>query len=44
MTGTPVNASAEEMAGFISINSSMEIGFGATFNKLSKYLSKKISQ
>ncbi len=44
MTGTPVNASAEEIAGFLSINSGMEKGFGATFNELSKYLSKKRSQ
>jgi uncharacterized protein YndB with AHSA1/START domain len=44
MTGIPVNASAEEITGFLAINSSMEKGFGATFNELSKYLSKNISQ
>lgn len=42
MTGTPVNAGVEEIKGFLSINSSMEKGFGATFNELSKYLSKKL--
>src|SRR5688572_28046738 len=38
MTGEPVYATAEELAGFKSINASMEEGFGASFFKLSQYL------
>jgi uncharacterized protein YndB with AHSA1/START domain len=40
LTGRPLNATAEEMASFKSIRSSMEQGFGATFDKLTVYLSK----
>lgn len=41
MTGTPLDASQEELAGFISINEGMKLGFGATFGALAKYLSRK---
>lgn len=41
MTGEPVNANAEELAGFKSIEESMQQGFGATFLKLSQYLRKR---
>jgi uncharacterized protein YndB with AHSA1/START domain len=41
MTGEPVNANAEELAGFTSIDESMRQGFGATFFKLAHYLGKK---
>ena len=44
MTGQPVNASPEEFEGFRSIELGMQGGFGATFNKLSSYLEKQISQ
>lgn len=40
LTGQPVNASPEEIESFHSINSSMEEGFGGTFDKLSVYLGK----
>ena len=40
LTGQPVNATAEESAGFKSINADMKKGFGATFDKLGEYLSK----
>lgn len=40
MTGEPVNATAEEIAGFQSISEGMEMGFGATFFKLARYLKK----
>lgn len=43
MTGEPVGAGAEELAGFRSINESMEQGFGATFLKLVHYLNKEKS-
>lgn len=42
MTGVPVEASDEEMKGFLSINNSMQQGFGATFDKLSIYLNKQV--
>src|SRR5882757_4349660 len=38
LTGQPVNASPGEVEGFLSIGSSMQQGFGATFDKLSAYL------
>lgn len=38
LTGTPVNASADETEGFTSIKDSMHDGFGATFAKLRIYL------
>lgn len=41
MTGEPVNANAEELAGFKSIDEGMQLGFGATFFKLAQYLRKK---
>jgi uncharacterized protein YndB with AHSA1/START domain len=41
MTGEPVNASPDEVEGFLSINLGMEQGFGATFNKLFFYLEKQ---
>ncbi len=41
ITGEPVNANAEELAGFKSINESMQQGFCATFFKLAQYLRKK---
>lgn len=40
LTGQPVNPSKEEEEGFRSINTSMEQGFGATFNQLAVYLDK----
>ena len=40
LTGEPVQASAGEIEGFLSINSSMTEGFGKTFDQLSKYLDK----
>ncbi|GAB3503109.1 SRPBCC family protein [Emticicia fontis] len=40
MTGQPVKASQEEIAGFQSINASMQEGFGASFEQLSTYLNK----
>lgn len=40
LTGTPLNATKEEIDGFLSINSSMKQGFGATFDQLSAYLEK----
>jgi uncharacterized protein YndB with AHSA1/START domain len=40
LTGQAVNASPEEVEGFRSIDSSMQQGFGATFDKLSAYLAK----
>jgi uncharacterized protein YndB with AHSA1/START domain len=41
MTGEPVNANTEELAGFKSIDEGMQQGFDATFFKLSQYLRKK---
>jgi len=41
MTGEPVNATPEEIQGFLSINSSMQQGFGATFANLAVYLEKQ---
>lgn len=41
MTGEPVNASAEEIAGFKSIHGGMELGFGASYAKLDEYLKKQ---
>ena len=41
MSGEPVNATAEELAGFKSIDESMQQGFGASFFKLAEYLRKK---
>lgn len=38
LTGHPVNASPEEVEGFLSINTGMQQGFGATFDKLSAFL------
>lgn len=43
LTGRPVNASPEEEAAFRSINSDMQRGFGATFDKLITYLDKQRS-
>lgn len=40
LTGSPINASAAETKGFLSIRESMEQGFGATFEKLAVYLGK----
>ena len=40
MTGQPTHATEEEQKGFISINASMQQGFGATFNQLAVYLGK----
>lgn len=40
LTGTPYNASDEEVDGFVSINASMHEGFGGTFDKLRVYLAK----
>ena len=44
LTGQPVNASPEEMQGFLAINASMQQGFGSTFDKLSAYLGKARSK
>jgi uncharacterized protein YndB with AHSA1/START domain len=44
LTGLPVDASDEETKGFLSINTSMQQGFGATFDKLSNYLDKQKHQ
>lgn len=41
LTAEPFNASREEAEGFRSINSSMQQGYGATFDKLGLYLAKK---
>ncbi|MBN9381813.1 MAG: SRPBCC domain-containing protein [Chitinophagaceae bacterium] len=41
LTGEPVNASPEEIESFYSINSSMEEGFGGTFDKLVAYLATR---
>jgi uncharacterized protein YndB with AHSA1/START domain len=38
LTGEPCNASQAEVDGFVSINESMQQGFGATFEKLGVYL------
>lgn len=38
MTGTPIEASPEDLKGFLSINPDMRRGFGETFQKLSDYL------
>ena len=38
LTGQPVNANNDEQAAFLSINESMQKGFGSTFNQLSIYL------
>lgn len=38
MTGQPVEATPEQVAGFNEINASMQEGFGATFMQLSTYL------
>lgn len=38
LTATPVNPTPEQLAGFNSIYSSMEAGYGATLAKLSMYL------
>ncbi len=40
MAGQPVHANEEEQKGFMSINASMQQGFGATFNQLAVYLGK----
>jgi uncharacterized protein YndB with AHSA1/START domain len=40
MTGEPVNANETEIETFLSINASMQQGFGATFQQLSVYLDK----
>lgn len=40
MTGQPIHANEEEQKGFMSINASMQQGFGATFNQLASYLDK----
>jgi uncharacterized protein YndB with AHSA1/START domain len=40
LTGRPVDASPEEAASFLAINSSMHDGFGGTFGKLALYLHK----
>ena len=40
MVGQPTHATDEEQNGFISINASMQQGFGATFNQLAAYLGK----
>jgi uncharacterized protein YndB with AHSA1/START domain len=40
MTGQATHATEEEQKGFISINTSMQQGFGATFNQLAAYLGK----
>lgn len=41
LTGEPVNASDQEVDGFLSINTSMQEGFGATFSQLAIYLEKQ---
>jgi uncharacterized protein YndB with AHSA1/START domain len=41
LTGYPVNASADQEAAFISINTSMHEGFGGTFDQLDRYLERK---
>lgn len=38
LTGTPVEASLEEIEGFQAINESMQQGFGGTFDQLAAYL------
>ena len=38
LTGTPVNATQDEVRNFRSINKSVEAGFGGTFDRLSAYL------
>jgi len=40
MTGQPVDASAEEEAGFRAINAGMQQGFESSFEQLTNYLSK----
>ena len=39
MTGTPIDASSDELKGMLSINPDMRRGFLATFQKLSDYIS-----
>lgn len=41
MTGEPVYATAEEIAGFKSIYEGMQQGFGASFDNLSEFLKKQ---
>lgn len=41
LKGTPVQPSPEGLAAFRSINGSMQQGFSATFNNLSRYLESK---
>jgi uncharacterized protein YndB with AHSA1/START domain len=40
MIGQPTHATDEEQKGFISINASMQQGFGATFSQLASYLDR----
>ena len=40
MTGQPVEATQEQIEGFISINAGMQEGFGASFQQLADYLNK----
>lgn len=40
LSAQPVNANAEEVAGFQSISADMKQGFGATFDQLTAYLNK----
>lgn len=39
ITGHPVNATAEEEAGYYGLTENMQQGFGGTFDKLDNYLS-----
>ena len=39
MTGTPVNATPEQLEGFAGLHESMQQGFGASFGQLAIYLS-----